>query len=168
MARGKMPSVSPCERTMRALRKTWDLVAKVEKWINTPSKRRCPTCHQGLPPDKGPPGRRIDLYGVADIEALNRDATLYAQACPQSRFGDHLAKLLTSEGSHRILDAYPLRRLELWGWRQLVDYRAKGGKRWAPNVREILPGDLQPIIKRKGKGAGQLQIWYNKSEGRTP
>jgi hypothetical protein len=78
----------------------------------------------------GPYGQRFDLFGLADLEALAPDHTLYVQCCSQSTGAAHLTKCL-AEKRLSCLVACPQRRFEVWCWAK----RGARGKRKLWTVR---------------------------------
>jgi hypothetical protein len=72
----------------------------------------------------GPHGIRIDLFGLADVEAIADDHTLYVQATPAARLQDHVRKCLDERRLHRLI-ACPTRVFEIWSW-----YQPRKRARW--------------------------------------
>lgn len=64
----------------------------------------------------------IDLFGVADLEALAPDHTLYVQVCRDTDLTDHLRTCLGEPRLEKLL-ACPTRMFEIWSW-------AKKANRW--------------------------------------
>lgn len=100
-------SDSPVSRSMAKLRDEGYLVGIVQRSVPT---RPRPTS--------------IDLFGVADLEALADDHTLYVQVCRDEDFTDHLAKHLAEPRLGKLL-ACRHRLFEIWSW-------AKRGRLWSP------------------------------------
>jgi hypothetical protein len=64
-----------------------------------------------------PHGIRIDLFGLADVEAIADDHTLYVQATPASNLAAHVQKCLDEPRLRRLI-ACPARVFEIWSWSQ--------------------------------------------------
>ncbi len=158
--RGRITQGTYSQKTMERLRKTGYLCAKVERWVQfaQDDARRF----------KGPPGIRIDLFGVGDVIFIRGAETGLIQACPMSVMADHIGKCIT----HRIADpacevcqsdtkrkkgeekecaghlaaglwiAGGTRELYVWGWRTLLVKRGGKRVRWEPAIREITLEDL--------------------------
>ena len=120
---------SPTARSLELLRKLGYVAAVVERF------------NAHVPPH----GIRIDLFGLADIEAITQDHTLYVQATPAARLSDHLAKCLSVEHLP-VLIATPARRFEIWSWGK----RRRGGRdRWVLRrlrARSVGNGDRMPDV----------------------
>jgi len=83
----------------------------------------------------GEHGRFFDLYGLADVEAIADDHTLYVQVCRVDDLTDHIGKaqrmLLPRlkrdprppRTALEALLASPARRFEIWSW-------GKRGRSW--------------------------------------
>jgi hypothetical protein len=113
-------SVSPTQRTIRALRDQGRKCAIVEKW------------NQHV----GPHGIRQDLFGIIDIIALDPERGVVGiQSCGQD-FGAHERKIL-EERAEDSIDwlATPGTSLELWGWRKVKLQRGGKAMRWQPRLR---------------------------------
>ena len=122
-----MAGLSPVQRTMRALREKGARCAVVEKWNAY----------------AGEHGKRIDLFGIIDILALDPSGVIGIQSCG-SDFAKHVEKIMV-EHSQETLDwlSTPGTRLQLWGWRKIK--LQKGGKamRWSARVKEFTLEDLK-------------------------
>ena len=94
--------MTPVARTLEKLRLEGYTVAQVERWI--------------------PRGIKLDLFGLADIEALFPDHTLYVQVCRDTDLTDHLVKHLGNPRLERLIEC-PQRVFEIWSW-------AKKRNRW--------------------------------------
>ena len=101
---------SPTQRSLVALRNLGYVAAVVERFIRF----------------SGPHGTRHDLFGLADVEAINATETLYVQCCPASTLAKHCQKHL-QEPRLRVLLACPTRHFEVWSW----------GKRGARGKRKL-------------------------------
>lgn len=72
----------------------------------------------------GPHGIRQDLFGLADVEAIADDHTLYVQCCSASTAAAHVTKCLEEKRLVKLL-ACTQRRFEIWSW----DKRRKRGEK---------------------------------------
>ena len=132
-----MASLTPTQRTLRALRELGLECAIVEKWNNYGGA--------GLTVDgKHIPGKRTDLFNIIDVLALDpQRGVIGVQSCGSS-FSEHLKKLTiekAQESSNWLKT--PGTVLELWGWRKVKV--KKGGKalRWLPRIRIITLSDIE-------------------------
>lgn len=107
-----MSSTSPTARSLQVLRELGYEAQVVERFLKY----------------AGPHGIRQDLFGLADIEAIAADHTLYVQACPASTLAAHAHKCLAEPRLGKLL-ACASRRFEVWSWA----LRGERGKRklWA-------------------------------------
>jgi hypothetical protein len=123
VARRDWKGDSPVSRTLYELRQGGYEPAIVERSVPT---RPRPT--------------KIDLYGVADIEALAADHTLYVQVCRDEDLTDHFAKHLAEPRLEKLLTC-ATRRFEVWSW-------AKRGRVWSPRRYRGLLGraDRMPSV----------------------
>ncbi len=112
---GRKPSKSPTQRTLDRLRQNGYRAIVVEKWVDhhDPStvlnraadilaRSPGPTViveqlrYQAKVRQKaGPPGVRIDAFGIGDVLAISPASTLLVQACSASTLAAHVAKLMT-------------------------------------------------------------------------
>lgn len=96
--------VTPAARSLALLRELGYLAQVVERFNH----------------HVGPHGVRQDLFGVADIEALAADHTLYVQATPASTLAAHVAKcteaIYGGKPAVAAVLACPSRRFEIWSW----------------------------------------------------
>lgn len=98
-------SDSPVSRSMAKLRDEGYVVGIVQRSV--PTKPR-PTS--------------IDLFGVADLEAIAPDHTLYVQVCRDSDLTAHLVTCVNEPRLLKLLECRA-REFEIWSW-------AKRGNRW--------------------------------------
>lgn len=101
---------SPTQRSLEVLRELGYTADVVERFL----------VH--VPPH----GIRKDLFGLADLEAIADDHTLYVQATPASRLSDHVEKCL-AEPRLAALIRCDARRFEIWSWGKR---QVKGRSRW--------------------------------------
>ena len=123
-----MKTLSPTQRTLRALREQGRVCAIVEKW-------------NGF---VGPHGIRQDLFGCIDVLALDPERGVIGVQSTGQDFAGHYRKL-TEERAQECLDwlRTPGTALELWGWRKVKAKR--GGKLllWQPRVRVLTKADFE-------------------------
>lgn len=125
--RGVPVSLSPTQRTLRALRDQGRVCAIVEKW------------NQHV----GPHGIRQDLFGIIDVLALDPErGVIGVQSCGEA-FAAHERKLL-EERTIACIDwlSTPGTALELWGWRKVKLKRGGKAVRWSPRVRVFTLDDF--------------------------
>ena len=124
-----MKSLSPTQRTLRALRERGLVCAIVEKWT----------------PFGGPCGIRQDLFGIIDVLALDPQRGVVGVQATGNDFAGHFRKL-TEERAQECLDwlRTPGTALELWAWRKIKAVR--GGKLalWQPRVQALTQADFEP------------------------
>jgi hypothetical protein len=129
-----MKSLSPTQRTLRALREQGLVCAIVEKWN----------------PYGGPHGIRQDLFGIIDVLALDPQRGVVGVQSTGNDFAGHLRKL-TEKKPQECLDwlSTPGTTLELWAWRKVKARR--GGKQliWQPRVRVLTRTDFEPQPKEE-------------------
>lgn len=90
-------------------------------------------------PHAGPHGKRQDLFGIADIEALAADHTLYVQATMRGELAEHFGKLIQEPLMPRLLEC-TARRVEIWSWDKI-----RG--RWAcERYRACVNGETNRVV----------------------
>ncbi|XOV73812.1 MAG: hypothetical protein ACFHW5_11720 [Verrucomicrobiota bacterium] len=121
-------SLSPTQRTLRALREQGLICAIVEKWN----------------PYGGPQGIRQDLFGIIDVLALDPQRGIVGVQSTGNDFAGHMRKL-TEQRAQECLDwlSTPGAVLELWAWRKVKAKR--GGKLllWQPRVAILQASDFK-------------------------
>lgn len=120
-------SLSPTQRTLRALREQGRIAAIVEKW----------NAHAG------PFGIRQDLFGIVDVLALDPvRGFVGVQSCGQA-FAAHYRKL-TEEKAQESLDwmRTPGGVLELWSWRKVKAKRGGKALVWRARVHTFTVEDI--------------------------
>jgi hypothetical protein len=120
-------SLSPTQRTLRALRDRGLVCAIVEKFN----------------PYAGAHGIRQDLFGIIDVLALDPQLGVIGVQSTGTDFAGHKRKLL-EDRYQECLDwlSTPGTQLELWGWRKVKFKRGGKAMRWRPRVAVItLDGD---------------------------
>lgn len=121
-----MASLTPTQRTLRALRARGLVCAIVEKWNQY----------------AGPHGIRQDLFGIIDVLALGPEGVIGVQSCGNA-FSDHWKKLTVerAEETSAWLST-PSCTLELWAWRKVKLKRGGLAVRWEPRVQVITLDDV--------------------------
>lgn len=120
-------SVSPTQRTIRALRDQGRRCDIVERYIA----------------QAGPYGMRRDLFNIIDIIALDPErGVIGVQSCGQD-FAAHERKIL-EEHAEESIDwlSTPGTVLELWGWRKVKLNRGGKAMRWQPRIRVFTLADF--------------------------
>ena len=120
-------SVTPTQRTLRALRELGRVCAIVERWNQY----------------AGPHGVRQDLFGILDVLALDPERGVVGiQSCGEA-FAAHMRKL-TIERAQETTDwlRTPGTTLELWGWRKVKLHRGGKAERWSPRIRQVTLADV--------------------------
>ncbi len=123
-----MSGLSPTQRTIRSLKEQGFECQIVEKWNSFAATH----------------GKRIDLFGIIDIIALDPvNGVLGIQSCGQA-FSEHYKKL-TIEKANESLNwlRTPGTKLQLWGWRKVKLHRGGKAERWAARIREITVKDIE-------------------------
>ncbi len=125
--------MTPTQRTMRELRNQGRVCAVVEKW-NAFAKK---------PGQDGPPGIRVDLFGIIDIIALDPERGVVGVQCCGQDFAGHFRKI-TVEKAQETTDwlSTPGTVLELWAWRKVKKVRGGKAMIWQPRIREISLDDI--------------------------
>ena len=120
--------MTPTQRTMRELRQRGLRCAVVERWNAFAQK----------PGDKGPPGIRMDLFGIVDVLALDPERGFIGVQCCSGSSASHRRKLLEdhAQESYDWLST-PGGCLEIWCWRQIKLKRGGKVKIWNPRI-EVL------------------------------
>ena len=132
-----MGKLTPTQRTLREMRRRGRVCAIVEKFN----------------PFAGPNGIRQDLFGFADILALDSSLGFVAvQSCGQA-FSEH-ARKLREDRAEECLQwlqtgacgcGVQHASIELWGWRKVLAKRGGKARVWAPRVQVFGPGDFVDI-----------------------
>jgi hypothetical protein len=120
-------SLSPTQRTLRALRGQGRVCDIVERFIAY----------------AGPHGVRRDLFGIIDVLALDpQRGVVGVQSCGGD-FAKHERKLLEQRAQECIdwLET-PGTVLELWSWRKVKLHRGGKAMRWQPRIREFTLADF--------------------------
>lgn len=105
--------MTPTQRTLKYLRDEGYHVGIVERWIQRMQKR-------------------IDLFGIIDLIAMDGEKIVGVQSCGQS-FSEHDKKIMASPET--VLWLQSQGRLMLIGWRKVK--KKRGGKQmvWKPRVK---------------------------------
>lgn len=122
-------SLSPTQRTIRALKEQGGICAVVEKWN---------------PYGGGGHGIRQDLFGIIDVLLLDPGRGVVGiQCCAGSGFSAHWTKL-TVERAQETTDwlSTPGTALEIWAWRKTKVKRGGIAMRWEPRVQEVRMEDV--------------------------
>lgn len=124
--------MTPTQRTLAALRKRGLKCGIVERWIAQAK----------------PHGKRLDLFGIIDILALDPVCGVIGIQSCGSAFSEHWKKL-TIDNAQDTFDwlSTPGTSLELWGWRKLKLKRGGKAVRWSPRIRVITVDDLAKTIE---------------------
>ena len=88
-------------------------------------------------------GRRLDLFGIIDIIALDPEhGVVGIQSCG-SAFSEHYRKI-TEECAEDAIEwlQTPGTRLELWGWRKVQLRRGSKAMRWRPRIHVFSMADF--------------------------
>ena len=122
-----MASLSPTQRTLRALRAQGSIVGSVERWN----------------PHVGSHGIRQDLFGFIDLIALDPERGIIGiQSCGQA-FSQHINKILDSDCTQAAIEWLRCGgKIEVWGWRKVKLKRGGKAKVWKPRIREIVWEDF--------------------------
>jgi len=125
-------SLSPTQRTIRALKNQGVICAVVEKWN----------------PHVGPHGIRQDLFGIIDVLALDPESGVRGiQCCAGSGFTKHWTKLTVdnAQASYDWLST-PGTSLEIWAWRKLKVKRGGKAMVWQPRIKAVTLSDFGDVI----------------------
>ena len=106
-------------RTLRLLRELGYEAGVVERFLSFAGKH----------------GRRVDLWGIIDIIAMNGTDTLAVQSCGQSFF-EHDKKILASPMTRLWLASGG--KLMLVGWRRLLKKRGGKLRVWRPRIKNYI------------------------------
>lgn len=117
-------SLSPTQRTLRALRGKGLECAIVEKW----------NAHARI---------RQDMFGIIDIVALDPQRGVIGVQSTGTDFAGHHKKL-TEERAQECINwlSTPGTQLELWGWRKVKVKRGGKAKVYAPRVKTYSLSDF--------------------------
>jgi len=109
--------LSTTQRTLRELRGRGLIADKCERWN----------------PYAGKFGVRMDLFGVLDLIALDRERGIIGiQATSGSGMSSHRRKILESNLALEWIRCGGV--LELWGWRKVKKKRGGKLKVWRPRI----------------------------------
>jgi len=129
-----MASISPTQRTLKAMREQGRLCGIVERF-NT---------------NVGKFGIRQDLFGFIDIIAIDPvDGIVAIQSCGQG-YSDHVLKL-TGERNEAVFEWLKHAKLELWAWRKVKIKRGGKAMRWTPRVADFYLKDEKLVWQERGK-----------------
>lgn len=132
--------MKPAARSLERLREEGYLADVVERNIPNSGARQEADANASA---WRPRGTTKDLYGIADIEAMTPDHTLYVQACPASTLSAHIRKCLSTERPVRMVKGKPVEELsnyeklrmliacsarvfEVWAW---IKHKVEGSRR---------------------------------------
>ena len=120
-------SISPTQRTLKALRDKGYKAGVVERWLRYAGKF----------------GKRQDLFGIIDIIAISPIEVLGVQCCGSS-LSEHFRKL-TEEKNQESYDWLESthRSLEIWSWRKVLKKSGGKAKIWQPRIVKITLEDLE-------------------------
>ena len=131
-AKKKTKKKRPAERTLEWVRRHGALAEKVERW----------NPYAGAIINGKPVGKRQDMFGFVDVEAVWETRTDYLQACGTDlkTHVDKIRESLDLRGRiKRLLANHPARRLFIIAWRPLKPRGAKIA-RWHNRIIEVMPG----------------------------
>jgi hypothetical protein len=130
-----MAGLSPTQRTIRSLKEQGMRCAVVEKWNAY----------------AGEFGKRIDLFNIIDILALDSTGVIGIQACGTD-FKKHFEKL-TVEHAEESIDwlKTPCTKLFIYSWRKLKLKRGGLAMRWTPRIVEITLQNFNIKLPEPGK-----------------
>ncbi len=117
-------SLSPTQRTIRALRNEGTICGSVEKWN----------------PHVGPHGIRQDLFGFIDLVAMSPTGIIGVQCCAGSGHAAHRTKIVANEYAPEWLKSGG--RIQIWSWSKKKLRRGGKAERWLPRVEEITTSEL--------------------------
>ena len=96
---------------------------------------------------------RNDLYGFADLIAIDDYETLLIQVTSGSHTSNRVKKILANDVAKRWV-GHPHRRIEVHGWRPLVAYRKDGSKaklpRWEAKLIPVTLEDFPAGPEKQG------------------
>jgi len=134
--------LSPVQRTLRACREAGRFVDKCEHWNPYGGARK---------PDGTAIGIRQDLFGFADIIALDPNAIVAIQTCAGSGHAAHRQKIIENVYATAWLIAGG--HIELWSWRKVKVKRGGKAERWQARVENITQETLNERKDEHGKEA---------------
>lgn len=117
-------SLSPTQRTIRALKNEGTICGIVEKFN----------------PHVGPHGIRQDLFGFLDVIALSPNGIIGVQCCAGSGHAAHKAKILANEVAPEWLKSGG--RIQIWSWSKKKLKRGGVAMRWQPRMEELCAADV--------------------------
>jgi hypothetical protein len=118
-------SLSPTQRTIRALKDQGRVHAVVERFL----------AHAG------PHGLRQDAFGLFDVIAIDTTSIVGIQCTSGACVPDHRRAILENEYAPLWIGAGGA--IELWGWRKLTVKRGGKQKRWAARVIHFTMEDFE-------------------------
>lgn len=128
-----MSSMSPTQRTIKALRDQGRICGIVERFN----------------PHVGPFGIRQDLFGFIDIIVIDPEHGIMAIQSTGQDFSGHIRKL-TEERNEAMYEWLKHARVELWGWRRVKLKRGGKALRWKPRIADFsLDGEEIVVTERK-------------------
>lgn len=112
-------SLSPTQRTIRALRNEGTICGIVERFNH----------------HVGPHGIRQDLFGCIDVLALSPTGIIGVQCCAGSGHAAHRTKILSNEIAPEWLKSGG--RIQLWSWSKKKLKHGGLAERWMPRTEEF-------------------------------
>ncbi len=89
-------------------------------------------------------GNRHDLYGILDVQALDKKRGVIGIQCCLSDYMEHYRKFTEGDLVQNCIDwlETPGTVLEIWSWRRLKIKRGGKAVRWTPRIVEITMKDF--------------------------
>lgn len=123
---------SPTTRTLEYLRNQGAIAVVCEKWIPTAGDWKR--------------GKRVDLFGAADVAAIQGRAFILIQSCSGGSHATRIAKCRANPNVAAYLNTG--NTFEVWSWSKRVAYGKNGKKMkrkpWTPRVSQL-------VLDRDGK-----------------
>ena len=107
----------------------------------------CDISERWIPNPKHPAGGfRKDLFGFADIVAMDETSIIAIQSCGQA-FAEHNRKITENEDVAPMARKWLKRngRIILIGWRKILKKRGGKQKVWAPRIKEYELSDFEHL-----------------------
>lgn len=118
------------QRTKKAQEEKGRMCGIVERFVsNFAAHRKCP-------------GIRSDLYNLFDLLSCSpKDGIIGVQACGAD-VQAHYRKITIEQREKALFWLASTGKIELWGWRLLVEKRGSKRRKWQPRVISITESDL--------------------------
>ena len=122
-----MAGLSPMQRTLREQKRLGREYGIVERFIHN---------------NRVGPGIRSDLYGLFDVLCMSRAEGIIGIQCCSADFAAHYRKITIEHRHNALMWLSSGGKIELWGWRLLVEKRGSKRRRWMPRIIAITEKDL--------------------------